>query len=119
MLNKNEEFLASQYIHLPLVRKVLERDLLYLRKANLKFNEPYIQFVEQIITEIGKDLGAVKKEMFQNGLTVYEQGKSGEVYTYLIVCRGYRSEMRFFPHLLKQSVEEYINKYFSGMKKNA
>ncbi|MDT8861026.1 hypothetical protein N0O92_12355 [Alkalihalobacillus sp. MEB130] len=119
MIKKEEEFLANRFIHLPLVRKVLERDLLSLRKADLKFNEPYIQFVERVIIEIGKDIGSVKKEMFQKGLTVYNQGKIGDVTTYLVSCRGYRREMRFFPHILKQSVEEYVHEYFSGMKKNA
>ncbi|KHF39942.1 hypothetical protein [Halalkalibacter okhensis] len=119
MFDKDDEKLANQYIYLPLVRKVLERDLDSLRKAELKFNEPYIEFVEQIIIQIGRDLGQVKKEMFKKGINVYSQGKVEEISVYLFVCRGYRRELRFFSHLMKQTVEEYVRQYFIGMKKNA
>jgi hypothetical protein len=119
MFDKDDEHLANQFIYLPLVRKVLERDLHFLRDAKLKFNEPYIEFVEQVIIQIGKDLGRVKKEMFQRRLSVYNQGKVGELSVYLFVCKGYRREVRLFPHLMKQSVEEYVRKYFKVMKRNA
>ncbi|MFC0560125.1 hypothetical protein [Halalkalibacter alkalisediminis] len=113
MWDKDEEELITKGIYLPLVRKVLERDVEKLKKAELKFIGPYLLLVERTIIKIGLELGKVKRQLSQKGIYIYNEGIKEGLCLYLIVIRGYRQEKKLFPHLMKQSVETYINEYLN------
>ncbi|WP_227936402.1 hypothetical protein [Alkalihalobacillus deserti] len=117
MLNKADEELITNFIYLPLVRKVFERDMEKLKTAELKFTTPYLSLVERTIMKVGIDLGKVKKQLSKKGIYVYDQGQSEGLCLYLIVIRGYRREKSLFPHLMKQTVETYINEYLNLFEK--
>jgi hypothetical protein len=111
MINKEERNLVMKFIHLTLLRKVLEHDMEKIKNADLKFKEPYLLLLEKTTNKVGIDLGKVKKDMFKQGISVYNLGQEDQVCKYLIACRGYRENMNLIPHLMKNTVLEYMEMY--------
>ncbi|GAE36964.1 hypothetical protein [Halalkalibacter akibai] len=114
LLEQEAEILVTKSIYLPLVRKVLERDMEKIKQADLKFHEPYLTIVERTIIRVGYDLGIVKRQLKNKRIFVYDQGIKEGRCTYLVVNRGYRHERSLFPHLVKQTVETYVTGYLNG-----
>ncbi|WP_413379362.1 hypothetical protein [Alkalihalobacillus sp. 1P02AB] len=105
------------FIYLPLVRKVLEKDMGKFKKVGLKFERTYLNYLEKVTNKVGIDIGKVKRNMYKKGLTIYDQGRDEKgCCKYLFVCREYRQNVTLFPHLMKNKVAEYLAQYLSGIQ---
>ncbi|NEU31973.1 hypothetical protein GN156_14480 [bacterium LRH843] len=116
-MNEDDRELTFKFIYLPLVRKVMEQDLIKIRQAGLKFESPYMTLIENKILQISKEIGMIKREMMKRSLSVYEnrreiQSEATSVLKYLIVCRGYREEFNPDTILVKNNVEKIMRTYF-------
>lgn len=115
IMSEEESDLVYKFIYLPLVRKVLERDLTKIKQAGLKFNDPYITFIEKRIIQTGKEIGDIKWKMNARNIKVYEDGlekkESMTVSNYLVVYRGYREVVRLPDYVIRNNVMEYMRDY--------
>jgi hypothetical protein len=113
MLSSEDLELVMRFIYVPMVRKVLVRDMERIESAEFKFHEPYFALMEKTLNKVGMDIRDIKKEMSKSGISVYHQGLVSEKCNYLVICRGYREEMNLFPHLIKNEVLKYMTQYLT------
>lgn len=115
IMTEEEQDLIYKFIYLPLVRKVLEHDLAKIKRAGLKFNDPYITFMEKRIIQVGKELGNIKWKMSARKIKVYGNGVEKDrvetMWKYLAVCRGYEEEIRLPVYVIETNVRDYIGEY--------
>ncbi|MCM3712532.1 hypothetical protein [Halalkalibacter oceani] len=98
--------LVHQFIFLPLTRTVLERDRQKIEQARLKIPFPYMQMIDAAIAKITLDLRNLRREARRSGLTIYKEEQS-----YLVVWRGYRSEVRYTPDAMRRHVTDMMSDY--------
>lgn len=112
---EEEQDLIYKFIYLPLVRKVLEQDLIKMKQAGLKFTDPYVEFMEKRIIQVGKEIGKVKWKMNARNIKVYgtgvEKDRVETLWKYLVVCRGYEEEIRLPTYVIETHVREYVQEY--------
>ncbi|MBU8907488.1 hypothetical protein [Desertibacillus haloalkaliphilus] len=112
-LNEQEQAIVHKYIFLPLLRKVLERDLASIKQSTtFKINEPYIEFIETIIKQVTADLRKTKQEMHKHGIKVHQESSTA----FKAFSRGYESSFNFFQMAMKMHVENMMREYFSHIQ---
>lgn len=98
-------------IHLPMLIKVLERDLTLFQKLPFKLNRPYIAKVENTLNLIRRDLKATNIYLVRYNMRLI-QGKTIEgitEYTYINV--GYEERHKFTSDQLRDKCEEILTTY--------
>lgn len=114
-LSREEQELSYKYIVLPLVKKVLEKDLTKFEsiKDHFKFGETYVDLVQQASLNVSKEMSNVKYSMKKIGLTVY-QSKSDEMFIkYDCFCRIGKCERTFLKTHLKNMVDKEMRGFFN------
>lgn len=107
--------LLREYILLPIVITIFERDLNEIRTSKIKIKEPYIDALNRCIDRALLDHALVKRELTKKGIKIFAQTKNKDGIMVQYECRGYRYS--FLPHwyYLKGLVEMRI-RYYLGEK---
>ncbi|GER67091.1 hypothetical protein BpJC7_16350 [Weizmannia acidilactici] len=112
VLTEEEERLVEAFILLPLAKKTLERDQKAIRASLLKFKEPYILAVEQMLFQISRYLYRVKREAGRKNMRFYKRSDL----EYTVFVRGWRFEKRYHPQIAAEWVKNLINHYFFKLR---
>jgi hypothetical protein len=111
-ITEEELTMVKDYILLPFLLTILERDLNAIDQSTVKFRETYKRFIRCKMENVTKDLGNIRKEFRKRNIKVYNEkrNENGVEYTYL--CRGYHSNFRMLWPTVKAYTEEKLEFYF-------
>ncbi|MFD0616578.1 hypothetical protein ACFQZR_03830 [Paenibacillus sp. GCM10027629] len=105
--------LVKQYILLPIVLDVLERDMQTLGMAPLKMPSIYVRNLQQVQRQVHEDLVRIRKQLRSHGLKVYEEKRTKSGVEVLYVCRGYHHTFSMLWSLIKAEIERYLSEYMN------
>ncbi|WP_314585997.1 hypothetical protein [Paenibacillus terrigena] len=105
--------LVKQYILLPIVLDVLERDMQTLGMAPLKMPTIYVRNLQQVQRQVHEDLVRIRKQLRAHGLKVYEEKRTKSGVEVLYVCRGYHHTFSMLWSLIKAEIERYLSEYMN------
>lgn len=101
-------------IYLPMLLKVLQRDLFIIEQSPFKLKKPYMNMIESTIHAVQKDLSGVKRYLRKNSMGV-EQLKSDDIFTmYAFRYKGYEEHHNYFNPRLRNRVEELLDIYLKS-----
>ncbi|GGH83464.1 hypothetical protein JOD43_002096 [Pullulanibacillus pueri] len=108
-LTDEEEMLVQNYILLPLAIKVVEHDLDHLGKSKLKFKSPYRMLLEQIRSQLYKELSEIKKNVFKQKMRFYRKSEL----SYEVWVRGWKHNIGYHPTVASTWVESRMTSKFN------
>lgn len=103
--------LIKEFILLPFVLTVLERDKKLIVDAGVKYPIVYEEVIDSAMERIFKRLGEIRSIFYKNGIKVFEKSRSN---IYLIngyLCRGYENEFTLNWDHVKAEVELLVRKH--------
>lgn len=104
--------LIKNYIILPLVMNVFERDKNRIKDQQLfKTYKPYVDKLEMVMDEISKDLARVRTELRKKGIKVYDGEKVEKELKYEYLCRGYMGTFSILLLTLRSDIEIVMSHY--------
>jgi hypothetical protein len=107
-----DRYLMEQFIYLPMVLTVLNRDMNAIQHSQIKLKQPYLLMIEEAMKKIQKELSEIKKEMKKRQLKVVkiEQDEAFTMYSFLY--KGYEEHHNYFNPRIRNKVQELIIHYF-------
>ena len=106
--------ILEKAIYLPMVLTVLNRDLVIIQKSPFKLQKPYLEWVEETMKVIQKDLAKTKYYMKKHQMKV-ERLKSDDAFTmYMFLYKGYEEHHNYFNPRLRNRTEELLRYYLYG-----
>jgi hypothetical protein len=107
MLTEEEEQLIDALILLPLARKTLAWDKKAIEASAIKFKEPYILAIENILARLSHDLYGIKREAGRQRIKFYKRSEL----EYTVFVRGWQFEKRYHPSIAADWVKERVTNY--------
>ncbi|KUP07727.1 hypothetical protein Q75_04290 [Bacillus coahuilensis p1.1.43] len=106
--------LFEQAIYLPMVLTVLTKDIATIQTSSFKLKKPYLEWIEETMKDIQKDLARVKRLMKAGEMKV-ERMQSDESFTmYMFLYKGYEEHHNYFNPRLRNAVENLLRFYLYG-----
>ncbi|OPA77426.1 hypothetical protein BVG16_13275 [Paenibacillus selenitireducens] len=105
--------LVKQYVILPIVLDVLERDMQTIGTAPLKMPMIYVRNLRHVQNQVHEDLVRIRKQLRAHGLKVYEEKRTKIGVEVLYICRGYHHTFSMLWSLVKAEVERYLSEYLN------
>jgi hypothetical protein len=108
IISEEELILVKEYVLLPVILDVLERDIGKMKIADLKVPIIYIGNLKQTQDAVTRELYIIRQELRKRGIKVYEREQTANGIKASYVCRGYRHELSFLPALIRTTVIEKL-----------
>lgn len=87
--SETDLMLVKEFLLLPILLDVLERDKRAINKASLKMKAEYIEVLDRMQDLVTQDLSKIRKQMRAHEIKVYEQQRTDIALRASYVCRGY------------------------------
>lgn len=108
---EHDRNVIEQAIYLPMVLTVLNRDLSIINSSPFKLKKPYLEWIEESMKSIQRELSEVKHYMRKQQIKV-EKLKSDDTFTtYIFLYKGYEESHNYFNPRLKNRTEELMRYY--------
>lgn len=114
---ESDEKIIDQAIYLPLVIKVLERDRKVIEQSPFKLRKPYLDYIEETIIAVQKDMSVVKRHMHKHNIKVERLGAEDNFTNYMVIYKGYQERRNLFNGRMRTVVEEYMQHYLVERRK--
>lgn len=98
-------------LYLPMLIKVLEKDIDQINKQPLKLKRPYLKIVESAIEMIHKDLKTSEMYLLRNSMKVYKWKKDNDSTTYVFQSKGVEDHRKLLNVEIKEKCEELLGAY--------
>ncbi|MNO16892.1 hypothetical protein D3C76_65810 [compost metagenome] len=99
---------VKEYMLLPLLLDVLERDKSAMDLANLKMLEVYDGLIGLLQKAATNDLSRVRKSMREHGMKVYEERRTNIGVEARYLCRGYHYEFSMLWGLIRAEIMQRL-----------
>lgn len=109
--NQEQTQLIKDFMILPFVLQLFERDLHVIRQSPLKMKEPYMQAVAQIMDKVMRDIARTKRELRLEGVYVYSQNRNEITLDYQFKFKGYCHRCSFSWNVVRTEVQKHMEKY--------
>ncbi|WP_027415928.1 hypothetical protein [Aneurinibacillus terranovensis] len=113
-----ESKLVKEYILLPIVLDVLERDIKTIESVPIKMRAIYVRTLRRVQDMVAADLAVLRKGLREHGIKVYEQHRTNIHIQARYICQGYHHNFSMLWGLIKAEVEKrlslYLKKYFTN-----
>lgn len=103
--------LVKEYILLPIILDVLERDVKVLETAQLKMSVIYVKTLRCIQDKVIADLVLLRKRLRECGIKIYEQHRTQSGIEAEYLCRGYHHTFSMLWGLVKAELEKRLSVY--------
>lgn len=103
--------LVKEYILLPILLDVLERDITAIGKVKLKMDVIYEKTLRQAQDQIIADVSMLRKNLRERGIKVYEQQRTKLYVEARYLCRGYHHNFSMLWGLVKAELYKYLSMY--------
>lgn len=110
-----ESQMVKDYILLPVLLDVLERDIKTAESVEFKMGSIYVQHLRNIQDKVTHDITELRKTFRQSGIRVYEQKRTSKNLETKYLCRGYHYEITLLWTMVKADLEIRLAKYL-GVK---
>ncbi|MFJ7971347.1 hypothetical protein [Psychrobacillus sp. NPDC096389] len=100
-------------LFLPMLIKVLEKDLRSFEKLPFKLDRPYKAKVEKALKSIRKDLKAADIFLVRNNMKVVKWEASTDSTTYAFISQGTEDHRKFLNADIKMKCEELLSVYLA------
>ncbi|KYC97194.1 hypothetical protein B4102_0849 [Heyndrickxia sporothermodurans] len=108
---ENDRNIIEKAIYLPMILIILNRDLEIINNSPFKLKKPYLEWIEETMKCIQKELAGVKRYMKQQQIKV-EKIKSDDAFTmYMFLYKGYEEAHNYFNPRLRNRSEELMKYY--------
>ncbi|MBL5767847.1 hypothetical protein MXL46_17745 [Heyndrickxia sporothermodurans] len=108
---ENDRNIIEKAIYLPMILIILNRDLEIINNSPFKLKKPYLEWIEETMICIQKELAGVKRYMKQQQIKV-EKIKSDDAFTmYMFLYKGYEEAHNYFNPRLRNRSEELMKYY--------
>lgn len=103
--------LVKQFVLLPIILDVLERDIKVMDTMPLKMLNIYYQLLRGVQDLVTVDLAKVRKSLREHGMKVYEQRRTNMGVEAAYLCRGYHHHFSMLWGVVKGEVEVRLRSY--------
>ena len=100
-------------IYLPMLIKVLEKDLLVIETIEIKLKRPYIKIVDGALNLVRADLKRTNTHLMKNNMKLYKRGTDAEFTEYMFSHFAIEEKRRYSNIRLRNRTEELIGEYFA------
>jgi hypothetical protein len=111
---EEEQQHIKNYILLPLLLTVFERDKKVIEEAELKTPGPYIDMMAAVIRKVEQDIVQGKKQMRAKGIKVYDEKRTDQGLEWKYTYRGYQHKGQFVWDVVRMEIEERMRGYLLG-----
>jgi hypothetical protein len=109
--------LVKEFVLLPVLLDVLERDIRTLESVKLKMDAIYVAALRRVQDQIAADTAQLRQKMRERGIKVYEQQRTASGIEARYACRGYHRSFSMFWDLVKVELQERLRTYLQRMNK--
>jgi hypothetical protein len=109
--NEEQNQLIKNYIVLPFVFRVFQRDLYIIDQSPLKTKMPYLEMFHRILETISHDIVQTKRGLRSAGIYIYSQNQSESSVNYKFKFKGYHHYGSFVWNVIRVEVQQYMKKY--------
>ncbi|PIC64472.1 hypothetical protein CSV79_06730 [Sporosarcina sp. P13] len=107
----------ENYIYLPMLLTILERDRSILQQVPLKLKSPYFHLLDETMDAVTIDLQKTANYLRQRNMKVVRQA-TDELFTeYLFLHNGYEETRRYLNVRLRNRTEELLNQYLRKLER--
>lgn len=99
------------YMLLPVVLDVLERDIRAMDTLKLKMPVVYIRSLRRVQDMASSDMAALRGKLRTRGIRVYEQRRTGDKLEATFLCRSYHRKCAMPWGVVKTEVERKLGVY--------
>lgn len=99
------------YILLPVLLDVLERDIRTLDTLKLKMPVPYIKTLRGVQDRVSAEMAALRRQLNSRGIRIYDQRRTKERLEGHFLCRGYHRQCSLLWGVVKSEVERKLGAY--------
>lgn len=110
-LSDEQQQLLHNYILLPIVLRVFQRDQKVIWESPIKTKGLYIKMMEAVIERVENDLIQVRKELRKAGVKIYEERKTEDGISVKYLYKGYHHEGEYLWRILGFEVEKVMERY--------
>lgn len=103
----------KDYILLPLMLDMLERDIQVVRVAPFKMPEIYVRVLLNMQRSVTADLSQLRREMRKRGLKVYEERRTSLGVEANYLCRGYHHDFSMLWSLVRAEIGQRLCAYLN------
>jgi hypothetical protein len=114
-----DRYLMEQFIYLPMVLTVLNRDMNAIQHSQIKLKQPYLLMIEEAMKKIQKELSEIKKEMKKRQLKVVKIQQDEAFTMYSFLYKGYEEHHNYFNPRIRNKVQELIIHYFINKERTS
>ncbi|MFB5661308.1 hypothetical protein [Alteribacillus sp. HJP-4] len=111
-IKEEEHIMIHYFILLPLVKKVLEKDLQLFEEGPFKVRDPYLMMVQESLRMLHEDMRHIKKYMHGHNMQVSFEENDGTFSRYSYACRGYEGASSYLNANLKRQARHCMEAYF-------
>ncbi|MDV6377020.1 hypothetical protein ORD22_01920 [Sporosarcina sp. GW1-11] len=106
----------ENYIYLPMLLTILERDRSILQEAPIKLKSPYLHLLDETMNAVTIDLQKTANYLQRRKMKVIRQS-TDELFTeYLFLYNGYEDTRRYLNVRLRNRTEELLNQYLRKLE---
>ncbi|WP_040951551.1 hypothetical protein [Gorillibacterium massiliense] len=106
-----EKHLVKQYVLLPVLLTILQRDMDAIGQSSLRISLPHIQVIQRMMDSIKEDLIRVRQSLGRAGIRIYTEKKNANGVTCKFICRGYHETVALSREDTRSEVSRMANKY--------
>lgn len=104
--------MVKNYVLLPLLLTVLQRDMRIIEASEITIKTPYLEWLQGVLDNVTKELAFIKNEFRIRGIKVYEQQRTKKEIDSKYVCRGYYSSFNMLWDHIKAEIEIRKSHFF-------
>ncbi len=105
--------LLREFVLLPIVLTVFERDKKVIEQSELKLKQPYIEAINAAMDKITRKLTQMKSEMHKKRLKVAKETRTDMGIDCLFLCRGHRETFQMHWDFVKAETQVRMSFYLT------
>ncbi|ARD49006.1 hypothetical protein SporoP37_13015 [Sporosarcina sp. P37] len=106
----------ENYIYLPMLLTILERDRQLVDQVPFKLKSPYINLIDETMNTVSADLQATALYLRRHQMKVIRRSTDDLFTEYLFIHEGYEDLRRYLNVRLRNRSEELLNQYIRKLE---
>jgi hypothetical protein len=109
-----EKNLVKQYVLLPVLLTMLQRDLDAISRSSLRISLPHVVVIQRMMDSAREDLNRTRHNLGRAGIRIYTEKKNAEGILCKFVCRGYHETVSLSRKEARSEVDILAEKYIAN-----
>ncbi|MGX4670136.1 hypothetical protein JNUCC74_13125 [Cerasibacillus sp. JNUCC 74] len=104
-LNEEELTIASRFLFLSMTIIVIQQDIHYFQKSELKLKDAYIEVLKNMEEKALQERRHLRKVMLQKQIKVMKLDRNDSFSSYLFLCQGREEKRNYFNPAIRKKVK--------------